>query len=370
MKIKSARCLEINGKIKTVIQTDKRGYEAKLTIGETVIADSFNDEEPYDLKSHIFYIPAHLTKEKADIVFSVKKRKKSKRIKRINTEFDFKSEKEEEILKEYNSGLERKTAVSEVIAPGVIYTHKLYEDREGEPVNVFMFEVDTKSASLYVGTPGNGYEGVNVKAKVPEMIDAAVADGVPVVAAVNADFFDMFGDCHPSGLCVKNSKVIANEFSKRPFIGIKKDGAPVITDINESPDIVKELSQAASGLEMIVKDGMIYDYGPLEPFSYVRHPRTAAGLRPDGTIILLVVDGRIPEYSNGATLVDLAELMINAGADRAINLDGGGSSIVYTKNGDEFKLRNVPADLFRPRAKLIRKEFNALLVTSAFQSTP
>ena len=46
-----------------------------------------------------------------------------------------------------------------------------------------------------------------------------------------------------------------------------------------------------------------------------------------------------------------------------INLGGGGSSIVYTKNGDEFELRNYPADLFRPRAKLIRKEFDALLVT-------
>ena len=370
MKIRSIECLDMNGKIKTVIQTDKRGFEAKIKIGDTVVGDSFNDEEPYDLKSHIFYVPAHIAQKYNTIEFSVKKKKKSKRFKTISTEYDFKSATEEEIIKKYNSGLVRKSAESELIAPGVMYTHKLYEGREGEPVNIFMLEVDSKSASLYIGTPGNGYRNTHVKAKVPEMIDSAVSDGVPVVAAVNADFFDMFGDCHPSGLCVKNSKVIANEFSKRPFIGIMKDGTPVITDITESPGIVQELSQAASGLEMIVKDGMISDYGPLEPFSYVRHPRTAAGIRPDGTIILLVADGRIPEYSNGATLVDLAELMINAGADRAINLDGGGSSIVYTKNGDEFRLRNVPADLFRPRSKLIRKEFNALLVTSASQSTP
>ena len=98
---------------------------------------------------------------------------------------------------------------------------------------------------------------------------------------------------------------------------------------------------------MIVCDGKLSQWGPLEPFAYVRHPRTAAGVKKDGTILLLAVDGRIPAYSNGASLVDLAKLMLSFGADRAVNLDGGGSSVVYTKKGDEFVLRNEPADLCR-----------------------
>ncbi|MBR4451282.1 MAG: phosphodiester glycosidase family protein [Clostridia bacterium] len=368
MKIVSAEYLDTGGIIKAVVRTDKRGYCAKIKINENEIADSFNDEEPYDLKSHVFYIPKHIISGISGYDFLVKKRKKSKKYKTIKIDYKPVFSDKQELLKKYDSRLTRKSAESEIVSPGVIYTHRLFEDKEGKPVNVFTLEVDTKLASLYVGTPGDGYESINVKAKVPEMIEAAVKNGVPAVAAVNADFFDMFGDCHPSGLCVKNSRVIANPDSKRPFIAIKKDGSPVITDITESPDIINELDQAASGLELIVKDGMINDFGPLEPFSYVRHPRTAAGVRPDGTVILLVADGRIPEYSNGATLVDLALLMTESGVDRAINLDGGGSSIVYTRNGDEFVLRNVPADLFRPRAKLIRKEFNCLIVTSDAQS--
>ena len=79
-------------------------------------------------------------------------------------------------------------------------------------------------------------------------------------------------------------------------------------------------------------------------------------------MILTVVDGRIPEYSNGASLVDLAKLMIHLGANKAINLDGGGSSAVYVKNGNRYDLRSNPADLIRPRDKLIRKEFNSILV--------
>ena len=370
MKIISADYLQKDGMIKAVICTDKRGYFAKIIADGKEIYDSFNDEEPYDRKSHVFYIPSHLLNTADSFSFFVKRKYKSKKFKELTLKFKRAFKDEEKVLHDYNSKLSRDTAESELISQGVIYTHKRFTDKNGAPVHAHFLEIDTKSASIYIGTANDGYKSKKVKAKVPEMINSAVKNGVPVVAAMNADFFDMFGDCHPSGLCIKNSRVIANPDSKRPFIGIKKDGTPVITDIAENPDIIAELSQAAAGLEMIVKDGMVYDCGLLEPFSFVRHPRTAAGIRKDGTVILMEIDGRIPEYSNGATLVDVAELMIESGADRAINLDGGGSSIVYTKKGNDFILRNRPADLFRPRAMLIRKEFNALLVTSAFQSMP
>ena len=216
--------------------------------------------------------------------------------------------------------------------------------------------------TLCVGTPNDDYKVGRVVAKVPDMIDSAVRNGQDVLAAMNADFFDMFGDGHPSGLCVKNGRVVANADSLRPFIGVKKDGSAVIATLKECPDLLGELEQAAAGLEMILKDGALYEWGPLEPFSFVRHPRTAAGLTADGTVLLLEVDGRIPEYSNGASLIDLAELLRRFGAVRAVNLDGGGSSVTYTKAGGEFLLRSNPADLERPRDKLIRDEYNCLLV--------
>ena len=61
-----------------------------------------------------------------------------------------------------------------------------------------------------------------------------------------------------------------------------------------------------------------------------RHPRTAAGVSRDGrTLLLLVVDGRQPGWSIGATLPELAQMMIEAGAWNAVNLDGGGSSAMW-----------------------------------------
>ena len=364
MKIICVNCIKNENLIKAVVRTDSAGYGAYIVVAGKAYHDEFNIEEPFDRKTHVFHFGESEISEGEKIKFYVKKRKKSRRPKCIEFTFTADFADESKLIGEYDSGFAVKGSQQEEIIRGVKYTCFDIEDKNGSPVKAFTLDIDTKYASLYVGTPGDGYKSRKVKAKLPDMIEAAVKNDIPVAAAMNADFFDMFGDFHPSGLCVKNSRVVANPDSERPFVGILKDGSPVITDTIESPGIVGRLDQAASGLQMIVKEGKIFDFAPLEPFSFVRHPRTAAGVRKDGSVIMLAVDGRIPEYSNGATLVDLAKFMINAGADRALNLDGGGSTAVYIKNDDGFELKNYPADLFRPRAKLIRKEFNSLLVIS------
>lgn len=61
-----------------------------------------------------------------------------------------------------------------------------------------------------------------------------------------------------------------------------------------------------------------------------RHPRTSIGVSEDGSkIIMMVVDGRCAT-SVGVTTSMLADVMRYAGAYEAVNLDGGGSSTLYT----------------------------------------
>ena len=62
---------------------------------------------------------------------------------------------------------------------------------------------------------------------------------------------------------------------------------------------------------------------------FERNPRTAVGVTPTGTLLLVVVDGRQGSYSAGMTLVELADLMVALGARDAVNLDGGGSSEMF-----------------------------------------
>lgn len=58
------------------------------------------------------------------------------------------------------------------------------------------------------------------------------------------------------------------------------------------------------------------------------NPRTCIGQRADGTILLMVIEGR-KTSSLGATYDDLAEIMYEYGAVTASNLDGGSSSLMY-----------------------------------------
>ena len=80
-------------------------------------------------------------------------------------------------------------------------------------------------------------------------------------------------------------------------------------------------------------------------FAEELHPRTAVGLRADGTWIFVVVDGRQPGLSIGMNLKEVAELMQSLGCVDALNLDGGGSSTLCVLG----KVVNSPSDAARER---------------------
>jgi Phosphodiester glycosidase len=61
-------------------------------------------------------------------------------------------------------------------------------------------------------------------------------------------------------------------------------------------------------------------------FVLSRAPRTLAGVRSDGRLLLVTIDGRRRGWSAGMTLFEAARLMLSLGARDALNLDGGGSS--------------------------------------------
>lgn len=72
----------------------------------------------------------------------------------------------------------------------------------------------------------------------------------------------------------------------------------------------------------------------------VRHPRTALGVTADGRVLMVVADGRAPDRSVGFTMAELAHYLVALGADRAVSLDGGGSS-TFAVDGI---VRNRPSD--------------------------
>src|SRR5574338_134438 len=79
-------------------------------------------------------------------------------------------------------------------------------------------------------------------------------------------------------------------------------------------------------------------------------PRTALGINPNGRYLyLVVVDGRQPFYSEGATFAELAEILREQGACMAMSLDGGGSSTLVVQGEDgQPRILNTPIDNYIP----------------------
>ena len=80
--------------------------------------------------------------------------------------------------------------------------------------------------------------------------------------------------------------------------------------------------------------------------SEVSEPRTAIGISQNGRLLtLLVVDGRQPGYSEGATFMELANFLTMHGVYTGMSLDGGGSStMVVAGEKGQTRLLNSPID--------------------------
>ena len=86
-----------------------------------------------------------------------------------------------------------------------------------------------------------------------------------------------------------------------------------------------DVFDAIGGVPILVADGQMALEGCYGSVCY-RHPRTGVGVTADGQVLLVVVDGRQPRYSEGLTMRRFARLFLHLGATFAMNLDGGGSS--------------------------------------------
>ncbi len=90
----------------------------------------------------------------------------------------------------------------------------------------------------------------------------------------------------------------------------------------------------------LVKDGNVLDVDESAA------PRSAFGVKADGTLVFYTIDGRQSGHSYGVRLNTLAKRMKELGCVDAVNLDGGGSTSiggVYPGN-DNFSVINKPSD--------------------------
>ena len=150
--------------------------------------------------------------------------------------------------------------------------------------------------------------------------------------------------------CPKYGKAIAISGDKLVNISygtitIPKDGYAVVAPEKEINKIInskrfklniktnpewKNVNHIISGGPYLVKGGDIYVDMTAQKLASIggRNPRTAIGYTKDKHLIMLTADGR-EGSSVGLTLMELAYLMKELGCVYAMNLDGGGSTVMY-----------------------------------------
>lgn len=152
------------------------------------------------------------------------------------------------------------------------------------------------------------------------------------------DYYPHPGDpVTPNGTAASQGTLYANGTESTLYISAAN------TASFTAPESV--IYNAISGDRMLVENGVPAD--GLDDGTVA--PRTAIGLDGGGQkLIIVVIDGRQPLYSQGATLAELAEIVLYYGADTAMNLDGGGSSTLVVQGPNGPRVLNSPIDLHIP----------------------
>ena len=218
------------------------------------------------------------------------------------------------------------------------------------------YQSDTASISISTVVTGSGTDTVTYYVADVQLTDAtalrsafaqnsfgenivenpsAIAEDNGAVFAINGDYYG-FRD---SGIIIRNG-VIYRDSGARTGLAFYLDGHVEVYDetattaqelldsgvwntLSFGPAIV-ENGETVDGIESVEVDTNFGNHSIQGD-----QPRTAVGVIDDNHLVFVVVDGRETGYSRGATLTELAEIMLSLGAETAYNLDGGGSSTMY-----------------------------------------
>ena len=149
----------------------------------------------------------------------------------------------------------------------------------------------------------------------------------------------------------KDGYVIVGPISQlKQFWGVEK----VKIKITTMPEW-KNVRHIISGGPYLIKDGEIFVDMTAQKLGAIggRNPRSAIGYTADGNLILVAADGR-EGSSIGLTLMELASFMKSAGCTNAINLDGGGSTVMYV-NGQIVNHPQVKGGIPLSNAIVLKK---------------
>jgi len=285
--------------------------------------------------------------------------------------------------------------------PGGVRLFETTDSLNGKPFRAFYLVADLKDKQLdFVTRTGDG------KRFTPAQY--AEKEGDNTLAVVNTTFFSFKDNSNlnlvisdgkvkavnPKTIAIKSAEKVATFYPTTGAFGISKNrdadiawvynvgkknkpfayskpAAPITTSDGQVQYIRPSrkypsgahrwrMHQAVGGGPVLVQDGKVFITSKEEhKFGYSEqdmHPRTAIGYTKDHKLVILAVEGRHKGVADGASLPQLAEIMINLGCIEALNLDGGGSSCLYVSGNNTITPSDKGAQRPVPAVLVIKKK--------------
>ena len=236
--------------------------------------------------------------------------------------------------------------------PGIIC---ISETRTNPPERLFVAEIDLTNPKLHLRVaPGGPDPDGPGKWQTTLLEPTKIAARENFDFVINGDFFKARGVKDGEGTnavfrtgqwglaegpAMTDGQTWATCTNARPCLVVHKNHAVTIETLTEPAGDDWEV---IGGNTLLVRDGLVIPHQ-----NKARHPRTAVGLNAAGNkLTILVVDGRKPGVAAGLSYDELADEMLRLGCNEALNLDGGGSSVMAVRDpaSGQMKILNAPTD--------------------------
>jgi hypothetical protein len=236
---------------------------------------------------------------------------------------------------------------NQTLFEGITYLRDTRQSPRPMVIHVVKVNLRQKRLSFLV-TPGDPEADLPVKARTTSQflqdygLQLAInGDGFTPWHTNNLlDYYPHPGDLvDPVGFAASKGQIYSQNPGNEPILYIARDNRARFN----SP--LGGIYNAVSGNAMLVEDGKV-----LKGLDDSVQPRTAIALdERRRQLIIVLVDGRQPNYSEGITLDELAKLIVEFGGYTAMNLDGGGSTtLVIEDSNGKAKVLNSPIDQYIP----------------------
>ncbi|MEG0464105.1 phosphodiester glycosidase family protein [Bacteroides sp.] len=185
----------------------------------------------------------------------------------------------------------------------------------------------------------------------PKAETSKAARAAGAVAAINGSYFDIRKGnsvCYlrKEGVVIDSTNAGALSTVVTGAIHLRKGKIELIpwnTQVERQWN-AKKGTVLASGPLMLL-DGAPCDLNSCnQNFVNTRHPRSAVCQLKDGKVLLVTVDGRFKGKAEGIRIAELAHLLRILGGKNALNLDGGGSTTLWSASAPDNGVLNKPCD--------------------------